>query len=602
MPNSFFTALVLLVLVVAAVPSHAAGANPLTQKERELINGKPKIQIWVPESVDVNLGTLKKESERPGSETDANTNGKLLNAAGGENKIKRAGTLTTDENNTSKGDSSAANNSGGGDEGAVSPPPPRTDTQSASGSQAFGRWYPVCMFADETLDPEMVNSAVKSLADEGAACNVNVVVFPITIKTGYPDNYSMINAQSTNWCNIAEIGGANAKASATTCVNHSLTADKMCGWKPTDPPPPPNTSGCAAVRSDEETKADLKRLKTLNGFEPKKEGDDSSEAVLPSIEDVGFCDPFTVNHESIGHSALGWPNGSGAGFGIKNLKSPNATHDGESWEKSAACARLRSVAMPDPDLKWRYDRSRTVYYTPSLNPIDLMSSGKLFGNPSPPPNSPPKIYVNNGVPTDQVFEQDFFDGKKSTDNSPVASPGSSPDPEKHRKKAGASLAMDEGAPGKERAPGRTSGEDDIEDIQSAIEVPKVAVSSNAKGSATLAVDEGASKNSSSSNVQGGVNSRGVAGSAGVGSGVGAGATSSGQSSYDSPMGSMGSGGTPDSSAPLGKTVVSRPASLRKGKENPDELDPTFFRSPAINRKPDARSKGSTLRQSEGIKR
>lgn len=541
-----------------------------------------RIQIWVPDPVDVDLifsdQNRKKKKDIP--------TGKLIDSAvlpkrKSANVIRRQ--LKFDETAPKKTKGSMNTD----DNDAMSPLPTMglTPVDSSGDTVAFPKWYPVCLFADETLDAGEVNSGVKGLTDAGAACGVNVIVFPITMRTGYGESPDPINSATVNWCNVSEIGANNG--SATACVPYARSADLMCGDTKGS-----GIAGCASGRGQEEQRKiwqQRNRGRTLNTSGEGAGPSGGSDGVLPSIEDGGACDSGLVNHESIGHSALGWPNKeqSEAGFGIEDVGG-SGNGSGSSWSTSA-CARLSEVATPN-DGRWRYDRNRQTYYVRAKEPIDLLSGGTLFERPAPPPSGPPRILANTGAPTEEVFSSGFFSDRKLED-SPVANLGAATDPERHKKGAIASAGFDEGMMGK-----KTQARSDFKEPSVGAVVPSPPTGVGKSSSQSLTFDEGISKNPPSNTTLGNATSKKLS-----------------TGSNNDVSESLGY----DESAPEGGSTVSTESKRRESRSTTTggksssieprlpilrrpnkELDPEFFGAKRTTNGSSERKKGASLRKPE----
>ncbi|MBI3294701.1 MAG: hypothetical protein HYZ71_08215 [Deltaproteobacteria bacterium] len=572
-----------MLAIASAVSAFAAGPAP-----KAGFQSRPAIQLWLPDPVDVDFLNSSANGKKKSSGDDANAI-KLLNASGAK-KTSDAGSpklkIETDEN--AKRDNASPESPPNNGDGQ---PPPRQQTlaDSASGAQAFPKWYPLCLFIDESVSQGDGNSAVKGVTDAGAECGVNVVVFPVTVR-GEPDDYKIVNDKSVEMCNLSEIGAS--VGSASVCVPYRQLADKMCDSYVTGQDgvrrPTENVAGCAAVRSGQESQIKSHwNTHYGKGSTPDEAGEGKNggggTGVLASIEDQGSCDKFTVNHESVGHSGLGWPNmqSRNAGFGIEDVGGSGGS--GDRWSGNA-CARLQEVAMSN-DGRYKYDKKKQVYYTPAKEPLDFMAGTKLFGPPNPPPTSPPKIAVNTGAPTQEVFSSNFFDNKKSPSDSPLVPPGDTSNPERHKKNSSASTTTDEGSGGKEIA-GRSGS---LTDPKVASQFPTPPTSKGKADTSSLTMDEGASKNPGSS---GNADDSGKSGDA-----------------TDSRMGRTDPNPsiTFDESAREGGSLIqtsvqSRGTALRKSTRKGDVLDPSFFRrKPATEKEPSPREKGSGLRP-PGVKK
>jgi hypothetical protein len=448
----------------------------------ELVNGRPRIRAYIPPMVDTEIEFF--EGGDGNGEHDENAAMKNRATSGAKKSQSKTTTFYDDKaKKLKRPDESESPSSEEGPGGASG----GRGADSQEHAEWWEHWYPVCMFIDPAGggDP---NGAVKGLVDAGAECQVNIVVFPVTISSGYPSDPKMINRYAKNWCNIQDAGIGATRASATTCVHHNNSADLMCGNLP---PNPPTVAGCAEKRGYPEEQADLDRLTKQHVSLDKSDGSTGGQqdGVLASIEDAGSCISYTVNHEVTGHSAIGWPNGNGAGFGIQNMKNPKAPDPGNRWDISDACAQLRKQSHTGNNGRFKYQRNRQTYYIESKEPINLLSGGKLFGDPSPPPVNPPKILANNGAPQENVFSDDFFENNKTKDpdapKSQDATAGTIP--EKHKKLL--SMIADEGKlSGKQK---RLSSKTPPLKTGAKAKIPPS--ESGKQFTATLLMDEGAGK-------------------------------------------------------------------------------------------------------------
>lgn len=254
-----------------------------------------------------------------------------------------------------------------------------TSTPGGGGVQKLPLFYPMCLFIDSMYSSEEGSKTVKGLVDDAAACGVALVVFPFTLKPGYPESPDFINSAQQKMCNIPQAGIAPA-ASTSSCVSWPLSADKMCVSDPLPPNYSGQVAGCAELRAarvkteiPEDQKAEVEaRLKEHLGSSDVKVGG----GVAVSIEDAGSCDSGTVGHEALGHSQFGHPNGQSSGHAIGLSQSGGG---GSGWTEEG-CSAMRKNAFGN-DGRWTYDPSRETYYTKPKNPEawkDLMNPEPIF--------------------------------------------------------------------------------------------------------------------------------------------------------------------------------------------------------------------------------
>jgi hypothetical protein len=350
-------------LVAPSIP------GPVTSKKK---NPPPIKRLqWI----DTVFKNLWGNGDKNGDGSDADANGANPNAGrsgAGKNGKGGAGSLEMNDT-TPKGEA----------KGEPKPParggePPKVVEEGGGQAIAFDKWYPMCLFIDSSQGN--VNGTVKGIVDKAAACGVNLVVWPVTLKTTYANSPDQVNQMAQHACNIVEAGIA-PKASVSTCVVYANTADQMCGnFDQTKEV----ASGCASMPSGTDANL-LQRAKTSGGGEVSGSAGAAGQAV-PSIEDSGSCNATTVAHEAQGHSMFGWPNGSAAGMGIGDPSQTNAGGGGggDNWT-GLGCARMRETAIPN-DGRWKWDPNRKIYYTPASTPEqmwDFQEGRQLFRRPKP---------------------------------------------------------------------------------------------------------------------------------------------------------------------------------------------------------------------------
>lgn len=266
---------------------------------------------------------------------------------------------------------------------------------------AFPKMYAMCMFFDESFGTAGPNQVVKGMVDAAARCDVNLVVYPIKVASGsYPratgvdsGESEMVNELQKASCNIKGRLNISSGISTSICVDDDKMSDQMC--QQTKPGPNNTkildtaTAGCAQVQSrvpelanieaefrGEQTGTKEEIDKKWEDFlkEAKKHspsfGDNAGNDIAPSIEDREGCTASIANHEAIGHSMFGHPNGKGDGNGI-GVKGDNGD-DGQApyWTPSGCAAMFRN-AIDNPGGKFKYDPNRTTYYTGLGRPLPL---------------------------------------------------------------------------------------------------------------------------------------------------------------------------------------------------------------------------------------
>ncbi len=487
-----------------------------------LIDGVHKILIKIPQGktgTGVGGNGDSGDSSSGGGDANSKMSSKKNSSAGGN------GSGNGGDTGKSIGfdDNANKNNGGGGNSSGGS-------SSTPGGSvQIFDKWWPVCAFIDQNIGEAKANSALKGMVDMAAACQVNIVLFPVTIRDGYPNDPDAINNASTSKCNVDTAGVATA-GSATTLVNPGwkYTAAEMCKAYVTDPNdstkqiPNEQVAGCAQLRSgtnDPRFKRDA-----------KPDGEHMSAAsggVAASIEVFYGQNDLVVSHESLGHSEMGKPNGSRYGNGIGEFTTPPEQPEPETlvrdWTKPAGCDVLKSKAL-DNSKRFSWDPSQQTYYTKQTNPAyqyDLMNGTPLFnksGGPPPPPSGP----LAQDSPNQRIGFDDNATGKEAPLTTGSASVGvdklkpkkgekADADMRHKRKPADALLA---------RISGKKSGDDADTDPPAVIVPPP-----DGKGmsNARIGFDDDAAKNMGGGGSAGADNS--VAADAGS-STLGAGAQSS----------------------------------------------------------------------------
>lgn len=346
--------------------------------------------------------------------------------------------------------------------------------------EVFDKWWPICAFIDSTVSQEKGNESIKGMVDMAAQCKVNVVVFPITIKTGYGDAPDPINQAARAACNMQN--GFSNEGSVTTLVPHPLSAAKMCESKIPDPNNPgqmiydPATAGCAELRQGstppppDPNDPNYARLRAeYDKFMTSGEGRNAAgTGIGASIEVPIGHTAKVVAHEAMGHSQMGKPNGSRYGNGIGEFADfgPDGTapEGPPGWTKPAGCDVMYSKALPNTK-KFSWDPTKQSYY----NRIDdvsrqynLFGDPPLFGGarppppggpatpPDAPPAGPPRIIFQDDAP--KVAGGGGGTTPPAT-GVPAAPPGKNPqggnpptasEDERHKRKPGAPLPIAEG--------------------------------------------------------------------------------------------------------------------------------------------------------------
>ncbi len=304
-------------------------------------------------------------------------NGGNGKGSGGKGGGKSGGTEYTQPG---AGSGSGSGSSNGGEEKSGSTPGSPGEMSSSStpgggGARKLPRFYPMCLFIDSMYSSAEGSKTIKGLVDQAAACNVSLVVFPFTLKPGYPESPSVINAAQQKMCNIPQAGIAPA-ASTSSCVSHPLSADKMCVSDPLPPKYENEVAGCAQLQAARGVGYQYKDKAEEEAFKHGAHGGGGSAAggvAAPSIEDAGKCDTSTVGHEALGHSQFGHPNGEGSGHAIKGV----GGGDGEGWT-GYGCSKIFANAFEN-DGRWTYDPNQQTYYTKPKNP----EAWKDINNPEP---------------------------------------------------------------------------------------------------------------------------------------------------------------------------------------------------------------------------
>jgi hypothetical protein len=324
------------------------------------------------------------------------------------------GKVGFEENNRSSiadGSTGKAKGTGGGSA------PPEKQLQKLS------TVYPVCLFIDSSPGVQAkANAAIKGMVDMAAACDVQILAFPVVTTFPMGDDHNAINAEQVKACNIPAELGTEGKGSTSAFVPWDLTAAKMCDAKKgTDP----NTgapiwdegvAGCAQVSAARGADG-LAEAEAKAAADPKSEFARNLEAqrgnfkgrmqggnIVPSIEVPSGHTAVVLSHEALGHSQMGRPNGKKMGNGIGEWgEPPGADKSGGDggWTKPAGCSALKANAFPNTK-EYRYDPDRETYFTPQTQRVYTLGSDPPIFTPRSPaplpgPASGPQI-AGNGMP------------------------------------------------------------------------------------------------------------------------------------------------------------------------------------------------------------
>jgi hypothetical protein len=299
-------------------------------------------------------------------------------------------------------------------------PPPRGGQPPSEGtgnnritdkSKVHDRWWPLCLLMDPTFpDPDKLIKGMMEIADQ---CNVNLVVFPSTLKAGYSADPKKFVSQTVSSCNLqGKVPGAS-EASSLLVHNSDDAAPAMCKqWKPEPPfrwhtPDPDKATGCAQLRSGS------------RGGKNGLQGMSVGGAVAPGVISPGGWSPAVAMHEAIGHSEMGELNGPMLGLGIG--EDPNSTYNDKEIGMTggfypSGCQIFHDKALPN-DGRWRYDPTQTSFYTKETDPAKQLTLGDpMFGRiPPDPPNDPPRIISSREPPRGSGGDELFFkdDTKKA---------------------------------------------------------------------------------------------------------------------------------------------------------------------------------------------
>lgn len=378
--------------------------EPKTKSETKRESAVARLIKWVQiHFVDVNFG--KGTGDGNGKKGQGNS---LAQGDNGTGKVKsRDGRVGYDDDmpkNPGAGKFPGVEDNGDGDQ---SPPGTGKVISDNGTSKAFDLWYPMCLFMGESVSQGGGNATVKAMVDEFAQkCGVNLIVFPVAVM-GLPDRQpDLVNAWQMQVCNASQAFGVR-QASTSTCVNDNQSADIMCnsteavppnGWKYTE-----KVAGCAQLGGVPGETQNIQNyynsLQQNNGAlfgGMSNGGGGGGSGAVPSIEDVGSCDNGTVNHEAIGHSAMGWGHGPEAGYGIG--KSGGAQGTGSSGWTDVGCGVIQKSSFPN-DGRWRWNPNQQTYYVQPTDPSLWKQFGDttpLFGGIKNPPNGAGANLVNNG--------------------------------------------------------------------------------------------------------------------------------------------------------------------------------------------------------------
>jgi len=455
----------ILGLLTFAQVAHAQGASnpgaivaPANNK-----NNSNRLLRWIqPEWVDAKIQDLLGR-KKPGDGSDDGSDD--MNGAGSSKNGSGNGAGAGSGAKNSGLGSLAGSGSGGSqkDDGTDTSDrggqPPQSGGGGGGGSIAFPKWWPACVF----IDPKYGNGneIIKGAVDMAAACQVNLVVFPITIQSGsYTNNEGDINAKQKASCNIGSALGV-PNWSTSTINQFDDPPAQMCGVKKPDGSWDTGVAGCAQLASGSKA------------ISSGSSGGVGSGGATPSIENGGGASAGVLMHEMIGHSQMGMPNfegrpmidlglGIGKQNGVATLERildslyalSKLPRPYQEVGRPIVAAGLEGTGLKDGfngmgcaiffgnayknDGRWRYDPQQKGYYVREENIQRQWPLGKpLFGPPGPPPpNSPPPM-INDSRPQDQLTFDDTTPKQPDPMVSTVAPP-SEPGGLRHKKRPGES--------------------------------------------------------------------------------------------------------------------------------------------------------------------
>jgi hypothetical protein len=400
------------------------------------------------EMPDLRWGANPKKSEDPGamnSETTNNKNGSGKNTA--DKPANAAPTSAGTESlvfrdNTPKGQDpgEARPSARGGDAKAAALDVGTGAGGGKQGGKAFAKWWPMCLLLDPGVpDPE---GLIKGMIEIAKNCEVNLVVYPATLRPGYPDSAHGPNGfvdKELSTCNLqGTVPGATAGSVLMVHQNIAASAD-MCKLykpraKPTDPqiPDPDQAAGCDDLRKGIQSNPSA----AAQGLFSAK-GPISTGVITPN----GGWNAEVAMHEVAGHGVMGELNGSRYGLGIgydpvKDKGTPFSETNVSGNFNQAGCIVFQNAALPN-DGRWKYDPTQPAYRMETDPAKQLELGDPLFGPPSPPPpDVPPRILSVTSPPSLAARDELFFkDDAQKAD-------GGSPDPlgPGHKKGAAADTA------------------------------------------------------------------------------------------------------------------------------------------------------------------
>lgn len=398
-----------LLVVILAMPAHAApprrrpipqGANAKPRifksdpRKRLIQPILPFVDVQANSSLNPAVSGVINNAINAGKATDSQTFTKitpsLLGAGGGGGGGKGSNAFNYNSGGGNRDGEGGGGDNASGDGGGERRPREGRGSQSG-GAEAFPKWWPMCLFLDESISTEEGNRTVKGLIDDAAKCKVNLVVFPVTIKANYSDDPDIINKGSQGSCNI--VPTLAEKASTSVCVHHQYSSDKMCGDPPTAQNPNPQVAGCAQLQAGAGARLRQRYTDPTDAANLAAQANETQEGAAgvaaPSIEDAGQCTKDIVAHEALGHSQMGMPNGESHGKGIGRPLPGGAEGTATGDWTEEGCAEMFQNGFDNSDQRWKYDRNRQNYYTKIEDPAkqwDLLGGGQLF---KPPPGPPP---------------------------------------------------------------------------------------------------------------------------------------------------------------------------------------------------------------------
>src|SRR3989338_9217906 len=169
---------------IVAVFIHAAPLQKPSKTGR-LINGKPKIEMWVPDLVGVDLDASK--ANRSVRDLDEIPPARPPKPAERSNCDSKPQLVVNENASTTTPDTAEKIDNNNTGAAPINTQGPATQTQGNSIAHPY--WYPVCLFIDQSISESDGNDAAKGLAEAGHQCGVNVVVFPVTIANSFSEQH-----------------------------------------------------------------------------------------------------------------------------------------------------------------------------------------------------------------------------------------------------------------------------------------------------------------------------------------------------------------------------------------------------------------------------